>query len=148
LLTTKEISEMLHVSEETVRRWIRTGELEATQDGKSYLVDKSHLESFIKKKSMTPGTSLAKMVPIIGGIIGHPKTRSVATELLNKFLKEKEVSPNRAPSIADYEEHIEDLKRQKKKLELEYQMKLLEIEDEIANYQKLMKNLRKETDNE
>lgn len=50
ILTTKEISQMLGVSEETVRRWIRTKELKAIQEGKSYLVDRNDLNHFVNKK--------------------------------------------------------------------------------------------------
>ncbi|WP_409296021.1 helix-turn-helix domain-containing protein [Peribacillus sp. SCS-26] len=155
MLSTKEISEMLNVSEETVRRWIRTGELEATQDGKSYVVDDSKLEDFVEKKSAIPGTSLSKMQNLIGmlgsNILANPKAKDVAglgVEILAKSLSRiKEagadfgsVPPEEPEKPGDYEGKIESLQRKKKKLELEHQMKLLDIEDEIAKYERLLKN--------
>ncbi|MGN7401917.1 helix-turn-helix domain-containing protein [Cytobacillus praedii] len=61
MLTTKEISEKLKVSEETVRRWIRKEELYATQEGKSYLVKEKDLEDFIKRMSQKTSTSIGKL---------------------------------------------------------------------------------------
>ncbi|WP_026696031.1 helix-turn-helix domain-containing protein [Peribacillus kribbensis] len=151
MLSTKEISEMLNVSEETVRRWIRTGELEATQDGKSYVVDDSKLEDFVEKKSSVPGTSLSKMQNLIemvgSNLLNNAKAKDVAglgveflTKSLNKIKTAEfgQVNPD-SYEPEDIEEKIESLKRKKKKLELEFQMKLLDIDDEIAKYQRKMK---------
>lgn len=146
MLNTKEISEQLGVSEETVRRWIRTGELEAIQEGKSYYVDEEALQSFTEKKIATPGNSLSKMNNLINlgaGIMANPKAREIATELLNKnmgkFLKPASPKQNQELTVSDLQGYIAALERKKKKLELEYEIKLLEIEDEIANYEKLIK---------
>jgi excisionase family DNA binding protein len=165
--TTKEISELLKVSEETVRRWIRGGELKASLDGKSYVVKGEDLEKFILKKAKTSGTSISKMLagastvgfvaaavnPILGaGMLG---TLGIAA-LVNKGFKKSEVAKGESTStsksvsetlsqtikLEDIEEYIEALQRKKKKIELEYQMRLLEIEDEIANYQKLKEQLK------
>lgn len=146
MLNTKEISEQLGVSEETVRRWIRTGELEATQEGKSYYVDEEVLNSFTQKKIATPGNSLSKMNNLINlgaGIMANPKARGIATELLNKnmgkFLKAATPKQDKEVTVSDLQDYIAALERKKKKLELEYEIKLLEIEDEIATYKKLIK---------
>lgn len=149
MLNTKEISEKLGVSEETVRRWIRTGELEATQEGKSYYVDEEVLQSFTEKKIATPGTSLSKMnnlnnlINFGAGLMGNPKTREIAAELLNKnkgkFMKSASPKQDQELTVSDFQDYIAALKRKKKKLELEYEIKLLEIDDEIANYEKLIK---------
>jgi excisionase family DNA binding protein len=158
LLNTKVISERLNVSEETVRRWIRTGELPATsQDGKSYVVDESDLHAFVKKKAATPGTSLskknlgsllsiAKAVPVAGAVVGGAaalKGKDIASNLLSmgldKWRKESSKKESQEVVIEDWEDYLETLHRQKKKLELEYQMKMLEIEEEIANCQKIIK---------
>ncbi|MBM7690720.1 excisionase family DNA binding protein [Peribacillus deserti] len=157
MLSTKEISEMLNVSEETVRRWIRTGELEATQDGKSYVVDDSKLEDFVEKKSAIPGTSLSKMQNLIGlvgsNILANQKAKDMAglgVEILAKSLSKIKSSdfgytPPEDQGPEDYEAKIDSLNRQKKKLELEYQMKLLDIEDEIAKYQRLAKDSNRQS---
>lgn len=146
MLNTKAISEKLRVSEETVRRWIRTGELEATQDGKSYFVDEEVLDSFIEKKASTPGNSISKMSSFINigaGIIANPKARDMATELFNqnmgKFLKTSSLKKDKELTVSDLQDYIAALKRKKKKMELEHEIKLLEMEDKIANYEKLIK---------
>lgn len=179
MLSTKEISEMLRVSEETVRRWIRNGELEATQDGKSYQIDKDWLEEFIQKKSVIPGTSLAKMQSLIEGIIGNPKTKDAAADFFSKsitkfmqggdmfsdlkpepeYKAEPKAEPKPEPEFKaepkpqlkpeptlekeDIEGQIESLNRLKKKLELEYQIKLLDLEGEIAVYERKLRNANK-----
>lgn len=146
MLNTKEISEQLGVSEETVRRWIRTGELEAIQEGKSYYVDEEVLNSFTQKKIATPGTSLSKMNNLINlgaGLMANPKARDIAAELVNKnmgkFLKAGTPKKDKEVTVSDLQDYIAALERKKKKLELEYEIKLLEIEDEIADYKKLIK---------
>lgn len=149
MLNTKEISEQLGVSEETVRRWIRTGELEAVQEGKSYYVDEEVLQIFTEKKIATPGTSLSKMnnlnnlINFGAGLMANPKAREIATELLNKnkgkFLKAASPKQDKEVTVSDLQDYIAALERKKKKLELEYEIELLEIEDEIANYKKLIK---------
>ncbi|MGG3235588.1 helix-turn-helix domain-containing protein [Priestia flexa] len=159
MLTTKEISEKLNVSEETVRRWIRTNELKATQEGKSYLVDENDLLRFIEKKSKDKASSIGKMasvIPIVGGIIGGPTGAIVggATALTSQIIKKmnsKEKLNTKSnnenldkQTLEDIEDYIETLERQKKKLELEYQMNVLQIEEEIAKYHKIKQSIKKE----
>ena len=159
--TTKEISDLLNVSEETVRRWIRSGELKATLDGKSYLVEEKMLEKFLEEKAKVSGTSIAKMAnnlgiaagvgaatvnPLLGaGILG-------LAAFVNKGLKKSgdpkrnQLSQNQSNEpvdLKDVEDYIASLRRKKKKVELEFQMKLLEIDDQIANYEKLKEQIEK-----
>jgi excisionase family DNA binding protein len=142
LLSTKEISDMLKVSEETVRRWIRTGELKAVQEGKSYLVAPEELNKFTQKKSETPGTSLSKMTNLLGLGINKLIDQNAGSAGfllsigLDKRLKQNDIFEKL--SIEDLEFYIETLKRQKRKVDLEYQMKLLEVEDEISKVEKLI----------
>ncbi|WP_169803749.1 helix-turn-helix domain-containing protein [Neobacillus niacini] len=157
LRTTKEISELLNVSEESVRRWIRNGDLKAQLDGKSYLVDEETLNKFIQERAKVPGTTISKTVatevalsainPIIKGLI-----TAGAAGLLNKAAKTKlnngagtshVTSNDETIELKDIKIYIEALQRKKKKIELEYQMKLLEIEDEIAGYMVLMDKTKK-----
>jgi excisionase family DNA binding protein len=163
LRTTKEISESLNVSEETVRRWIRNGDLDAQLDGKSYLVDEETLKKFIQERAKIPGTTISKTAsllsggalttaaltainPLFGLVAGAATAVSAAgaAGLLNSLAAKSKSSdgvgtsqetPNEATiELKDIEVYIEALQRKKKKLELEHQMKLLEIEDEIAAY--------------
>ncbi|WP_144635942.1 helix-turn-helix domain-containing protein [Priestia megaterium] len=148
MLTTKQISEMLRVSEETVRRWIRTGELKAEQNGKSYLVEKNDLLKLVQQKSKISTTSIGKMasiIPIIGeaGVAaGGTMIGKVLKKLNSKESIESVVTQNtEKPSIHEIEAIIESLIRKKKRLELEHQMRLLEVDEEIAKYHKIKNNL-------
>lgn len=161
--TTKEISDLLNVSEETVRRWIRSGELKAALDGKSYLVEEKVLEKFLEEKARVSGTSISKMANNLGIATGIGATAAAVNPflgvgilgiaaLVNKGLK-KSGDPKRNPlsqnqsnepvDLKDIEDFIASLRRKKKKVELEFQMKLLEIDDEIANYEKLKEQIEK-----
>jgi len=152
MLTTKEISEYLKVSEETVRRWIRNKELVAEQEGKSYKVREENLEKFIAKKSTETGTSISKMATLLGGVgnvIGKPATAPIVKGLagvgaaaISKTFskgtrKAATTGTTKFTSMEDIEYAIDSLLRQKKIVELEFQMKQLEIDQEIAKLNKL-----------
>lgn len=47
LMTVTETAKLLKVSEETVRRWIRSKNLQAVRSGRELLISKWHLENFI-----------------------------------------------------------------------------------------------------
>lgn len=164
MLTTKEISEILKVSEESVRRWIRSSELKATLDGKSYLVKKDDLLEFMNEKMKTPGNSISNSIAISGVLNNKSKTGLVfdalagsagfllgaMNRLKNKDLlggtteSVEDLSAGLSIDIKDIDYSIEMLERMKKKTELEYQMKLLEIEDKIAEYKKLREKFQNE----
>jgi excisionase family DNA binding protein len=154
MLTTKEISEMLNVSEETVRRWIRNEELKAKQEGKSYFVDQSDLLKFIEEKSKVSNTYLGKLDAILpGGIEGVIKAgaefgmaaASGASKFLNKLGKKVDEygSDDQLEKFTpdNLEEQITLLEMQKREIEIEYQKKLLEIDKEIIKYKKIKKQL-------
>lgn len=164
ILTTKEISQMLSVSEETVRRWIRNNELNAIQEGKSYLVDKDDLIRFVEEKAKS-GTStsigkMASLLPIAGGLIGgipgliaggstSASISKIFQKINSKASQTEAVTSDldhnaEKQSIEEIAEYIEALKRQKKKLDLQYQMDILDIDEEIAKYQKIKQNLELE----
>lgn len=157
MLTTKEISKILNVSEETVRRWIRSQELAATQEGKSYLVDKEDLIEFIQIKAQEGGTSIGKMtnlMPLAGMLLGNPVTNLIASDVtmrLAKMIKakdEKKKSKDNSKevisdnvSLTEVDDLLSSLEMQKKKLNLEYQMSLLKIEEQINEYQKIKRRM-------
>lgn len=157
MLTTKEISSILNVSEETVRRWIRSQDLKASQDGKSYQVNKDDLIEFIKIKSKEGGTSIGKManlMPLAGSLLGNPVTGLIATDVTMRLVKminaksekkkiedtTKEMTSS-VLSLAEVDELLSSLERQKKKLDLEYQMDLLKIEEQISEYRKIRRGM-------
>jgi excisionase family DNA binding protein len=152
MLNTKQISEMFHVSEETVRRWIRNGELKAEQDGKSYLVDEIELERFVEIKAKTPGTSIGNLATLIptAGAMSKVGAGLLAGSSILKLLKNVTTMNNKETtdgeqninSVEDLDFLIKSLQRKRKKLILEHEIKLLEIDDEIATYEKMKERLR------
>jgi excisionase family DNA binding protein len=50
-LTIEEIAEELRVSEETVRRWIRTKQLKALSIGRGYRIRRKDYEDFLHRRS-------------------------------------------------------------------------------------------------
>jgi excisionase family DNA binding protein len=63
MLTVAEIVDMLKVHEQTVRRWIKTGELRAIILGRrsGYRVPESALRDFLAKRNAGPDTEKAGM---------------------------------------------------------------------------------------
>lgn len=49
-LTVEEIAEELRVHAETVRQWIRDGELDAFDTGRGYRISRADLDEFIQKR--------------------------------------------------------------------------------------------------
>lgn len=155
MLTTKEISQRLDVSEETVRRWIRNDELKADYDGKSYLVSEENLDTFIKLKAVEGrSNSISKFKSVVpslnpvAGLIAGGLPGAISTAAANSFIKylknvdskslQNEIEKLNADEIDD---QIRQLEREKKKLDLEYQMNLLKIEEAIDDYKRLKKHL-------
>ena len=133
MLTTKQISELLRVSEETVRRWIRTGELHAEQDGKGYLVDELALKRLIDQKSQIPGTAMNKILPLIQDMFGPEAAQFAKSNLFDPLRQSMEQAPLKPEaSTESLAEELDRLKRKKRRLELEHELKLLEIEEKIA----------------
>ena len=50
ILTTKEVADELKVSERRVRKWIRDGDLIATDLGRDYRIYRRDLDVFISKR--------------------------------------------------------------------------------------------------
>ncbi len=133
MLTTKQISELLRVSEETVRRWIRTGELHAEQDGKGYLVDELALKRLVDQKSQIPGTAMNKILPLIQDMFGPEAAQFAKSNLFDPLRQSMEQTPPKPEaSTESLAEELDRLKRKKRRLELEHELKLLEIEEKIA----------------
>ena len=133
MLTTKQISELLRVSEETVRRWIRTGELHAEQDGKGYLVDELALKRLVDEKSQIPGTAMNKILPLIQDMFGPEAAQFAKSNLFDPLrLSMEKAPPKPEASNESLVEELDRLKRKKRRLELEHELKLLEIEEKIA----------------
>jgi excisionase family DNA binding protein len=49
-LTTEQVAKELQVNVQSVRKWINSGELEASQIGKGYRVSREDLRTFMEKR--------------------------------------------------------------------------------------------------
>lgn len=55
--TVKDVADLLKVSDVTVRRWIKDGELRAIDIGKGWRIGPGDLEAFIEGHATRPATS-------------------------------------------------------------------------------------------
>ncbi|MGG1675929.1 helix-turn-helix domain-containing protein [Neobacillus sp. NRS-1170] len=150
MLTTKKVSEMFNVSEETVRRWIRSGELEAVQDGKIYKIDQASLIKFIDKKVKEPGNSISKMGFITGIADKEEDSTTVASKLIEfgaavvakniKMWLPFDQVPEDPEELSIY--YLKNLiyfrKLDMERLEHEHKIKSLDIKEEIAKYELIL----------
>jgi excisionase family DNA binding protein len=62
--TIPEVARILRVSDQSVRRWIKAGELRATKPGKEYRIGHSNLEEFLRAREPHPkGPSRSQFEP-------------------------------------------------------------------------------------
>ena len=143
--TVKEIAQLLNISEETVRRWIRSGKLQATMDSRKEgsIITETMLEEFVKV--------VPKYASILKGSMGGffvASTALLSTLMLAKMAKDEEI---KNPQIAIEEiekvlqERIKNSKEQIKKKrnsinELEEEIKNEELE--INSAQRLLEEIR------
>ena len=128
----KEIADMLNTNPETVRRWIRSGKLEAIQESRKggNVVTKSMLDAFLKtspKYAGIAGGLLASPVgittataAIVGGLLAqqlikndeiknaHVNTSEIRKLLLSNIQSSKENITRKKKSIKHLQEEIED----------------------------------------
>ena len=100
--------------------------------------------------AIATAAALTAIIPHLGEIL----TKAGAAGLLSKATKSKangetlqEILDDATIELKDIEAYIDALQRKKKKIELEYQIKLLEIEDEIAGYMVLKDKFGNSEDN-
>lgn len=127
----KEIADMLNTNPETVRRWIRSGKLEAIQKSRKggNVVTKSMLDAFLKSSPKYAGIAtglLASSVGlttatavVVGGILAqqliknddikntHVNTAEIRKLLLSNIQSSKETIVRKKNSIKHLQEEIE-----------------------------------------
>lgn len=143
--TVKEVAKMMNTSEETVRRWIRSGKLKANMDSrkKGSVITDAMLREFTRN---TPKYAVALANPI-GGIVAAStlllgtfvarniekgeaiKNSTVDSEEIKKILKENLVTvnaniQNKKKAIAQLEQEIVD--EETKVKSLKYLLKNIE----------------------
>lgn len=64
--TTYEVAYRLKVSEETVRRWIRTGQLKADESNGKYMIREDDLEQFLRRRGNPAGKTLSWLASVGG----------------------------------------------------------------------------------
>lgn len=103
--TVKQIADMLSTNEETVRRWLRSGKLDAKWVSKKsgYVITSSALNKFIKETPKYAGAVTAALASspiamsvmvgsLLGGmfaLIDNKKNSSVSSADVEEFLKKK-----------------------------------------------------------
>ena len=142
----KEIAEMLNTSEETVRRWIRNGKLEATQDSRKSgnVVTDSMLDTFLRSQPKYAGiaatTAAANLVA--GGIVLSAALVGGASAK-NESLKKAQVSPLQLVRLIEHGIGVSDENIKKKKAAIkDLQDEIAEEEMKIAESKKLITEIK------
>lgn len=128
----KEIADMLNTNPETVRRWIRSGKLEAIQESRKSgnVVTKSMLNAFLKASPKYAGIATGLLtspvglttatVAVVGGILAqqlikndeikntHVNTSEIRRLLLSNIQSSKENISKKKKSIRELQEEIEE----------------------------------------
>ena len=143
----KEIADMLNTNPETVRRWIRSGKLEAIQESRKggNIVTKSMLDTFLKSSpkyagiatgllTSTIGVSTA-LTAILGGVLAQQifknddiKITHVDTSEIHKLL------------LVDIQSSKENIIRKQKSIK-HLQEEIEEEQQHISEIEKLIKEL-------
>ena len=136
--TTKDIAQKLGTSEETVRRWIRSGQLEAKKTSKKngLVISDSMLKAFVRTK---PKYAAAFANPIGGAI-------AATTLILGDILLKKIQSNNSKDKELINEKEIkrildEELKESKEKIK-ENERKIYQLKKEIEEEKQKVKNIQ------
>ena len=142
--TVKQLAAILKTNEETVRRWIRSGKLEATWTSKKKgnVISSVALNKFIKetpKYANAVATAFVNspiaMSVIIGGLLGSMFALMEGTK--NRFVTTSDVESFLTKKVATHEKNL-NIKR----AELEKIQKEIDIEQqELTKYKYALENL-------
>ena len=119
----KEISDMLDISPETVRRWIRSGKLSAIQESRKEgnLVTETELKKFLKsapKYASVAVTGMIASLPAVGlplaacGLVGSVVLDQVdsAQKLKDAHISAESIISYLEKTISDHEKIVEQKK--------------------------------------
>lgn len=67
--TTYEVAYRLNVSEETVRRWIRTGQMKADDSSGKYLIKEDELQRFLQRRGNPAGKAVSWLASVGGASV-------------------------------------------------------------------------------
>ena len=143
----KEIADMLNTNPETVRRWIRSGKLEAIQESRKggNVVTKAMLDAFLKTSPKYAGISTGLLTSpvglttataaIVGGILAQQLIKN--DEIKNAHVNTSEICKLLLSNIQSSKEII----ARKKKNIMHLQEEIAEEQLHIAEAEKLIKEL-------
>lgn len=139
----KEIAGMLNTNPETVRRWIRSGKLEAIQESRKggNVVTKAMLDAFLKNSPKYAGIAtglLASPVAtaaIVGGILAQQLIKN--DEIKNAHVNTSEI---RKLLLSNIQSSKENIARKKKSIR-HLQEEIAEEQLRITEAEKLIKGL-------
>ena len=126
MFTVSEICSLLDVSIETVRRWIRSGELKAQKNGKSYLVSRKDLRDYLSDKH-SPNSPLLKAVD-------EKKGTELVGAYLEKFSEPPQEQEEVKSLVLENQEAIQRLHALKVEI-LKYELKVNELKGKILPLQ-------------
>lgn len=142
--TVKQVAETLKTNEETVRRWIRTGKLEAIQNSKKEgnLISADALNKFVKETPKYTETLLKSSFAfsaILGGLLGgvvafldKNKKKKVTPQDIERVIKKKiELHQNnidkKTSTLKQLEKEIEEEKCELEKYK--YALESLDLQE-------------------
>jgi len=141
--TVKQLSELLKTNEETIRRWIRSGKLTATQSSKKggNVISSDALNQFIKNTpkyaSVITGslaTSQIALSVVVGSVIGG---LLAAMEGKKNMVSEADIEQLIKKLIEENEKKIQIKKVEIKKMELEIE----EMQQNLEKYNYMLENI-------
>lgn len=142
----KEIADMLNTNPETVRRWIRSGKLEAIQESRKRgnVVTKSMLDAFLKTSPKYAGIAAGLFPPVglataTAVVVGSVLAQQV---LKNNEIKEAHVNATeiRKLLLANIQSSKENIARKKEGIK-HLQEEIEEEQKHIDDAEKLIKEL-------
>ena len=142
----KEIADMLNTNPETVRRWIRSGKLEAIQESRKggNVVTKAMLDAFLKTSPKYAGIAtgllaspvgLTTTAAIVGGILAQQLIKN--DEIKNAHVNISEI---RKLLLSNIQSSKENIARKKKSIR-HLQKEIAEEQLRITEAEKLIKGL-------
>lgn len=127
--TVKEVAELLKTDPETVRRWIRSGKLQATKSSRKsgHVIEESMLDAFLESSPKYASTFMHSTSPVAGTIFSVLLGGGLATKLFleNRNIKNSNIDSSEIIRLA--KEKTLELNRSIEKK----QQKILSINAEI-----------------
>jgi excisionase family DNA binding protein len=130
----KEISEMLNTNPETVRRWIRSGKLKATQDSRKEgnVVTEQMLHTFLKSSPKYAAMASKALSPTVGLTV---LTASLIGGLLSRQFVEIEKEKNAKISTAEIKKLLENEVMTRKNSIKRKKEAIRQLQNEVENEQ-------------